>query len=361
MTRKIRVLVVDDSPSVRRALINGLSKDRRIEVVGFARDGIDALERVQALEPDVVTLDVEMPRLNGVRALERIMAECPTPVVMVSSITARGAKVTIEALELGAVDFVLKKASFGSRAVDGLIEELTQKIRHAATANVKGLAGAQAASEDVGATTTSPVATSTVTPPQEKRIVVIASSTGGPQALRLVIPSLPGDLPVPVLIVQHLPAGFTARLSESLDRSSALTVEEAHPGSKPEPGRVLIAPGGLHMVLSEAGAIKLTLDERECGVRPAANPMMESVAAVYGASTLGVVLTGMGSDGTRGAGLIKEAGGEVIVEHEATCVVYGMPKSVVKAGYADRIVPLPKVASEIALLCPAPAQQEQAV
>lgn len=361
MTRKIRVLVVDDSPSVRRALIKGLAKDRKIEVVGFARDGIDALEQVQALEPDVVTLDVEMPRLNGVRTLERIMAKHPTPVVMVSSLTAKGAKVTVQALELGAVDFALKSAAFGSKAVDGLTEELRKKIRRAATANVKGLAREAAASEDIGATTASPVTTLPLTPPQEKRIVVIASSTGGPQALRLVIPSLPGDLPVPVLVVQHLPAGFTARLSESLNRSSALTVEEAHPGSMPEPGRVLIAPGGLHMVLSEAGDIKLTLDERECGVRPAANPMMESVAAVYGGSTLGVVLTGMGSDGTRGAGLIKKAGGEVIVEHEATCVVYGMPKSVVKAGYADRIVPLPKVASEIALMCPAPAQQEQAV
>ncbi len=356
MTRKIRVLVVDDSPSVRSTLIKGLSEDRRIEVIGFARDGIDALERIEELKPDVVTLDVEMPRLDGVRTLERIMAEHPTPVVMVSSLTAEGAKVTIQALELGAVDFALKSAAFGSRAVKGLIEELRRKIRHAATANVTGLASRVAASEDMGAPPPKPP-----TPSQEKRVVVIASSTGGPQALRLLIPSLPGDLPVPVLVVQHLPAGFTARLAESLNRSSALTVEEAHPGAQPKPGHVLIAPGGLHMLLSQDGDIQLTLDERECGVRPAANPTMESVAATYGAATLGVVLTGMGSDGTRGAGLIKKAGGEIIVEHEATCVVYGMPKSVVKAGHADRVVPLPRVASEIALMCPAPARQEEAV
>ena len=192
-------------------------------------------------------------------------------------------------------------------------------------------------------------------------MVVIASSTGGPQALRMVIPALPEDLPAPVLVVQHLPAGFTARLAESLDEAAALKVEEARPGAQLDQGRVLIAPGGVHMRVGTDGSVRLSLEERECGLRPSANPTMESAASVYGSATLGVVLTGMGSDGTRGAGLIKSAGGEVITEDESTCVVYGMPKSVAEAGYADRVVPLQSIAWEIARRCRAPARRREAM
>lgn len=180
---------------------------------------------------------------------------------------------------------------------------------------------------------------------------MIASSTGGPRALQAVIPALPADFPAPVLVVQHLPATFTARMAESLNKRSPLTVEEARPGLTLDPGRVLIAPGGVHMEVSPRRSIRLNLRDRECGVRPSANPTMETVARVCGAATLGVILTGMGADGTRGAGVIKEAGGEIIAQDEESCVVYGMPRSVAEAGYVDRVVPLSRVASAIIEMC----------
>ena len=294
--------------------------------------------------------------MDGLRALEQIMKERPTAVVMVSSLTGNGTQATIRALELGAVDFALKTAPRGLAAVRGLIEELRKKIRVAAMVNVAALARQAARRER--AVLKPPSAEGHG--PLKKRLVVIASSTGGPRALRNVVPGLPADLPVPVLVIQHLPAGFTARLAESLDDASPLTVEEARPGTKLSPGRVLVAPGGVHMRIAANDSIRLNLDDRECGVRPSANLTMESAASVYGTAVLGVVLTGMGSDGTRGAGLIKEAGGEVIVEHESTCVVYGMPKSVVDEGYADRITPLPRIAAEIVRICGTPVGQTEA-
>lgn len=356
MAGKIRVLVADDSASVRSALMKGLSADPGIEVVGFACDGIEALEQVKALRPNVLTLDVEMPRMDGLRALEQIMKERPTAVVMVSSLTGKGTEATIKALELGAVDFALKTAPRGLAAVRGLIEELRKKIRVAAMVNVAALAR-QATQRERAAVKRPPAEGHSR---RRKRVVVIASSTGGPRALRNVIPLLPADLAVPVLVVQHLPAGFTARLAESLNGASALTVEEARPGVELSAGRVLVAPGGVHMRVAANDSIRLNLDERECGVRPSANLTMESAASVYGDAVLGVVLTGMGSDGTRGAALIKGAGGEVIVEHESTCVVYGMPKSVVDEGYADRIAPLSRIASEIVRVCGAPVGRTEA-
>ena len=345
MQKTIRLVVADDSPSVVKVLTDGISSDPQIEIVGVARDGIETIELVGKLKPDVVTLDVEMPHMSGIEALERIMVEQPTPVVMVSSLTGEGTSTTIRALELGAVDFVLKQGSRGATAVRGLIDELLKKIHAAASANVTGLTKSKNAGDERTQESEEKPGSS------EVRVVLIASSTGGPQALRMVIPALPGDLPAAVLVVQHLPAGFTARMAESLNDASPLTVEEAKPGAQVEAGKVLIAPGGVHMRVSNAGTIRLSLEDRECGVRPSANPVMESIAEVYGASTLGVVLTGMGSDATRGAGLIKAAGGAIVAEDKATCVVYGMPKSVAEAGYVDRVLPLPRMALEIARRC----------
>jgi two-component system chemotaxis response regulator CheB len=324
MQKKIRVLIADDSASVRKSLTEGISGDSQIEIVGVAHDGIEAVELVTKLKPDVVTLDVEMPRMNGIDALERIMADQPTPVVMVSSLTGEGTMTTIRALEIGAVDFALKTASRGSAAVRGLIAELIEKIHMASGANVTGLAKSKR--EDSARDNDREHEAS------HARVVFIASSTGGPQALRLLIPALPADLATPVLVVQHLQAGFT-------------------PGAQLEAGKVLIAPGGVHMRVSKIGTIRLSLEERECGVRPSANPTMESLADMYGATTLCVVLTGMGSDATRGAGLVKAAGGKIIAEDESTCVVYGMPKSVAQAGYVDKVVPLHRMAAEIARRC----------
>ncbi len=345
MQNKIRLLVADDSASVRKVLTEGISSDPQVEIVGVARNGIEAVELVGKLKPDVVTLDVEMPRMSGIEALERIMADQPTPVVMVSSLTGEGTATTIRALELGAVDFALKKASHGSVAVRDLIDELLEKIHAAAASNVIGLAESKSAADESAQDDDLQLASSHI------RVALIASSTGGPQALRMVIPALPRDLATPVLVVQHLPAGFTARMAASLDTASPLKVEEAKPGVRLEAGKVLIAPGGVHMRVSKIGTIRLSLEDRECGVRPSANPTMESLAEVYGEATLGVVLTGMGTDATRGAGLIKAAGGTIIAEDESTCVVYGMPKSVATAGYVDKVVPLTRMASEIARRC----------
>ena len=347
MQKKIRLVVADDSPSVLKVLTDGISSDPQIEIVGVARDGIETIDLVRKLKPDVITLDVEMPHMDGIEALERIMEEQPTPVVMVSSLTGKGTATTIRALELGAVDFVLKTASRGGTAVRALIDELLQKIHTAASANVTGLGKSKKATDEHTQVSDQQPG------PSQVRVVMIACSTGGPQALRMIIPALPGDLQASVLVVQHLPAGFTARLAESLNDASPLTVEEAKPSVQLEAGKVLVAPGGVHMRVSSAGRIRLSLEDRECGVRPSANPIMESLAQVYGASTLGVVLTGMGSDGTRGSGLIKAAGGSIVAEDESTCVVYGMPKSVATAGYVDKVVPLPRMASEIAKRCQA--------
>jgi two-component system chemotaxis response regulator CheB len=345
MTRKIRVLVVDDSAYARTALSTRLSADPDIEVAGHARDGIEAVDKVRELRPDVVTLDVVMPKQDGLEALERIMKETPTPVVMASALTREGAKVTIRALELGAVDFILKPTRSWSPDADASTNELAVKVKEAAKANIKG----------AGQPTRSSVVKSEARPrspaSRPKEIVVIAASTGGPQTLRTVLTSLPPDISVPILVVQHMPAGFSRSLAERLNELGPLPVAEASHDSRLEKGRVLLAPGGFHMTIGPRGDVKLDTNPPECGVRPSVNPTMESVTNVYRSATLGVVLTGMGSDGTRGAQLIRAAGGEVLVEDEASCVVYGMPKSVIEAGYADYVAPLSQVASDIARMC----------
>jgi two-component system chemotaxis response regulator CheB len=339
--RAIRVLVVDDSATVRAVLCRELPKTPGIEIAGYARDGIEGVERALALRPDVITLDVEMPRLDGHGALGRIMEECPTPVVMVSSLTKAGAAATIRSLELGAVDVVAKPVHGGIASVHGVLDELREKIRVAAQANVRRRL----------APGPRPLAAPVRGLPWLRRTVVIASSTGGPQALRAVLTSFPADTAVPILVVQHMPPGFTRALAERLNELGPLRVQEARPGSKLEPGLVLIAPGGFHMLVKARGEIALSQTPSECGVRPAANVLMESAAAVYGAATVGVVLTGMGHDGTRGAGLIKAVGGRIVAEDESTCVVYGMPRSVADAGFVDRVAPLQDVADVVVGMC----------
>lgn len=345
--RTIKVLVIDDSATVRAVLCRELPKDPEIEVIGYARDGQEGVEKAATLRPDVVTLDVEMPRLNGLEALERIMAERPVPVVMVSSLTRAGADATLLALELGAVDFVAKPTAGGIASVHAVIEELAVKVKHARSARVRRPVGRARA--NVRAPT--PGAQAAPGLGWRKRVVVVGASTGGPQALRSVLTSFPADTAVPILVVQHMPPGFTRALAERINGIGPLPAREARPGSRPEPGMILIAPGGFHMVVKKGGAIELSQAPAECGVRPAVNVTMESTAEVYGAQTIGVVLTGMGHDGTRGAGLIRSAGGDVIAEDASTCIVYGMPRSVAEAGYASRVVPLYQVAPAVVSLC----------
>ncbi len=343
MRPKIKVLIVDDSAFARFAISRQLQADPDIEVAGFAHDGAEALEKIPILKPDVVTLDVEMPRVDGLTALRHIMSTCPTPVVMLSSLTGEGTKATIKALELGAVDFFLKTSATTPAGTYGEDNGLKAKVKMAASVNVSTLN--MVVSQQ-------PTRVKTQERPRRRpgipsKLAVIGSSTGGPRALYQVIPALPADTPAAILIVQHMPPGFTGPLADRLNQVSEIDVKEAEMGDVLALGQAFIAPGGYHMVIKKNGVIDLNLNPPVCGVRPSIDVTMESVALAFGALSVGVVLTGMGYDGTNGTSSIKEAGGKVIAEDESTCVVYGMPKSVASAGNADRIVPLPQIAAEL--------------
>ncbi len=336
--RRVRVLVVDDSAFARWVISGKLRSDPRVQVVGFAGDGIEALQKTIALRPDVLTLDVQMPRMDGLTALGRIMSECPTPVVMVSSVTAEDAAPTIEALGLGAVDFFLKPSTASPVGSSGESADLVAKVLQAANARVS--------------TSTPAVALQRHRSPRRRSgslhsVIVIGSSTGGPKALCRLTPLLPAGIPAAILIVQHMPAGFTRSLAERLDATSQIEVKEAASGDVLQTGKALVAPGNSNMVVTRAGEIVLNQDSSLCGIRPSVDVTMESVARVYGRDSIAVVLTGMGSDGTRGAARIKASGGGVLVEDESTCTVFGMPKSVLESGNADEVLPLPRIADGI--------------
>ncbi len=348
MNYPVRVLIVDDSAFMRQRLAKRLEADPGITVVGTAYDGLDALSQIEALDPDVVTLDVEMPRMDGLTALQRIMAECPTPVIMLSAATQRGARVTIKALMRGAIDLVAKPTANGN--LTSIVKELTVKIKIAAAA--RSSSSPHSPTPALAHTATPPSLPPARDVPRSKsrafrkddRLIVIGASTGGPRALRQVLSDLPADLAAAVVVVQHLPPGFTRALAQRLDESSPLTVQEAAHGDCLSPGLVLLAPGGSHLQFDGRRQICLRHGPRRNGVRPAVDVTMESAAACHGSAVIGVVLTGMGVDGTAGARHIKAVGGKVIVEDESSSVVYGMPRSVVEAGLADRVAPLPDVA-----------------
>lgn len=345
--RKTRVLVVDDSAVVRAVLSRQLANDAQIEVVGQAPDGVSALEMVRELAPDVVTLDVEMPGADGLTTLEAIMRERPTPVVMVSGQTSEGAAVTIRALEAGAVDFVAKPVHAGVPALHRVTDELRAKVKVAAGVTSQRMAGRSSSRGGVGG---GPARREDG--PWGKELILIASSTGGPAALQTVLSSLPADI-VPTVVVQHMPREFTRSLAERLDQLVPPRVREARPGQPLEAGQVLVAPGGYHAIVTRK-AVRLRGGKPQNGMRPSADVTMESAAKVFGEKALGVVLTGMGVDGTRGAGAIRAAGGQVIAQDEATSVVYGMPRSVAEAGWADRVAPLQRIAGTIVEMCRQP-------
>jgi two-component system, chemotaxis family, protein-glutamate methylesterase/glutaminase len=341
--RNIRVITVDDSAFARYAITRQLQSDPDIEVTDFARDGAEALEKIQMLKPDVVTLDVEMPRMDGITALERIMSVCPTPVVMLSSLTGKGTEATIRALERGAVDFFLKPSLAIPAGGHEEANDLIAKIKLAAKVNLSRLNGGFSVKESVPRR----VDRQTGELISPNNIVVIGSSTGGPRALYQVIPLLPAQIPAAVLVIQHMPPNFTRTLAERLNQLSQIEVKEAAEGDVLKRGQALIAPGGYHTQINKNGMIELNQNPPIMGIRPSVDVAMESVAPVFGASSVAVVLTGMGSDGTKGTSFIKAVGGKVVAEDESTCAVYGMPRSVVEAGNADRVVPLPQVAAEI--------------
>ncbi|MDA8146377.1 MAG: chemotaxis response regulator protein-glutamate methylesterase [Thermaerobacter sp.] len=330
------VLIADDSVFMRHLIQQFLTRPGEIEVVGTARNGREAVEMVHALHPDVVTMDVEMPVMSGLEAVERIMRERPTPIVMVSSLTEAGAEVTLQALSLGAVDFIAKPDGGSIRSIGTIKDELVRKVLACRQAHLPGPRPA------------APLPVLHAGPGRgADRFVVIGSSTGGPNALQQIIPRLPEDLGARVLVVQHMPPGFTRSLALRLDHLSALPVREAADGEVPAPGTVLVAPGGFHTLLSPEGAIRLTQDPPVHGVRPAVDPAMETAARHFGSRTVGMILTGMGFDGARGMAQIKAAGGRTIAQDEASCVVYGMPKAVVEMGNADVVAPLDQLAASL--------------
>lgn len=348
MSDIVRVLVVDDSAFARKAISKIINSDDELEVVGTARDGQDAFEQVKSLKPDVITLDVTMPNVDGLGALDLIMNEVPTPVVMLSAMTGENTGTTIEALEKGAVDFYLKPSAMSPAGRTEEATELLAKVKMASkisTSKLRVLGKVKSARMSKGS--------APVTKPSAvvKKVLVIGSSTGGPKALAQLMPALPADLPAAILIVQHMPPDFTNSLAERLNLACSYSVKEAKAGDRLEYGAALLAPGGYHMLVDKRGKIVLDEGPSVCGVRPAVNMTMESVASFYGKSSRGVILTGMGSDGTDGSGHIKKAGGLIAAEDESTCAVYGMPRSVAEAGYVDKVAPLQKMASEIVKMC----------
>lgn len=346
--KAIRVLVVDDSAFMRRVISDIINAQPDMESCGIARNGEEALTKISELKPDVVTLDVEMPVVDGLQALEQIMRRDPLPVIMLSSLTQEGAEATMRALQLGAIDFIPKPSGTISLDIDKVADEIVRKIRVAAAARTKLTRLKPATFIEPGPV---PVKKKVLEGRLDK-LVVIGTSTGGPKALYEVIPKLPPTLPAGVLVVQHMPPGFTRSLAERLDTMSGLRVKEAEQGDEILPGCVYIAPGDYHLkVYQFSGSgklgVNLTKDPPVAGHRPSVDAMFESVAKEFNSKIVAVVMTGMGSDGTEGCKKIKNRGGVVIAEDKSTCIVYGMPKSVIEARCADKVVPLPNIANEI--------------
>jgi two-component system chemotaxis response regulator CheB len=340
---KARVLVVDDSVVIRRVVSEELSADPDIEVVGTAANGNIAIAKMTQVNPTLVILDVEMPDMDGLEALRKIRASHPdVPVIMFSSLTERGARVALDALALGASDY------FAKPSVGGL-DESRRVIREELVPAIKALCKI-GPSPAVPARGSKPFMLSPLARPGRINAVAIAASTGGPNALADVFAALPAGLPVPILIVQHMPPMFTRLLAQRLTAHSKVPTDEASAGVVVEPGRALIAPGDHHMTIARDGTqVKAYLNQgpAENSVRPAADPLFRSVAKVYGAGTLAVVLTGMGKDGLQGCEEIRACGGQIIAQDEASSVVWGMPGFVARAGLADKVVPLAMVAGEI--------------
>lgn len=350
MLSPIRVLVVDDSALIRQMLTHDLSLDPRVEVVGIARTGIEAIERALQLEPDVITLDIEMPELTGLEALPFIIRDTQARVIMLSSLD--DPDTTYAALSAGAVDFIAKpKAGFASSLSD-LADLLIKKIEIAyRVPPEKRVSVSPSPLADTGAGERPRPRVARGRPFVIAKLVVLAASTGGPPALERVFAGLPSDVDAAYMVVQHLPAGFTGSFAKRLARISGFSVTEGREGQRVEPGVGYLAPHGTHMLVHRQGERVPTLSLLDTpprhGVRPSADPLFESAAAAFGANVIGVILTGMGQDGAAGMRAIRDAGGRTIVQDEESSVVWGMPGATVRQGAAQTVVPLDRVAAEI--------------
>jgi two-component system chemotaxis response regulator CheB len=345
LNRIIRILIVDDSAYIRKVVREMLSSNPHFEVVGTARDGQEALELVETLKPDVVTSDLMMPELDGIGFVREQMRRRPLPIVMMSSADENSID-TLAALDAGAVDFIQKPTALATEKIYEVRQQLIEKVRTAAHVQLDNLQVLAAKEPKLELNNSFPANLK-----NNFDIIVLGISTGGPQALRLLIPQLPADFPIPLIIVLHMPVGYTKMYAEKLNEVSRLEVREAQEGDKPKGGSVLLAPAGKHLsfkrVKGGQAAVHLSLRPLEMQHRPAVDVLFQSAAETFGDRTLGIVMTGMGSDGKNGAAWIKSQGGTVFTESEETCVVFGMPGAIVEAGLSDRIIRLDQMAQAI--------------
>lgn len=363
----VKVLVVDDSGFFRRRVSEILSSDSNIQVVGTATNGKEAIDQALALKPDVITMDYEMPMMDGITAVRNIMQSCPTPVLMFSSLTHEGARVTLDALDAGAVDYLPKNFEDISRNPEKVKALLCEKVHTIARSNrrfstfsppsaptaaapaARGAAPAPASRPSPA----SPTATSSTAAPKRKsyKLVAIGTSTGGPVALQRVLTQLPASFPAPIVLIQHMPAAFTKAFAERLDKLCRITVKEAEDGDLLRPGLALLAPGGKQMMVDARGVVKILPGDERLNYKPCVDITFGSAAKSFSDKVLAVVLTGMGADGREGARLLKQSGSQVWAQDEASCVIYGMPMAVVKANLADAVYGLDDIGRHLAEAC----------
>lgn len=368
----VKVLVVDDSGFFRRRVSEILSADPNIQVVGTATNGREAIDQAQALKPDVITMDYEMPMMDGITAVRQIMQRCPTPVLMFSSLTHEGARVTLDALDAGAVDFLPKNFEDISRHPAKVKQLLCEKIHtiarsnrrygsHLGTSTTSPSLSSRTAPVSTRHATASPAATGHAQPapaanspaPRRKayRLVAIGTSTGGPVALQRVLTQLPASFPAPIVLIQHMPAAFTKAFAERLDKLCKIQVKEAEDGDLLRPGLALLAPGGKQMMVDGRGAVRILPGDERLNYRPCVDVTFGSAAKAYQDKVLAVVLTGMGADGREGARMLKQSGSQVWTQDEASCVIYGMPMAVAKANLSDAVYGLDEIGRHLSEAC----------
>ncbi|GIN83681.1 chemotaxis response regulator protein-glutamate methylesterase [Heyndrickxia sporothermodurans] len=347
----IKVLVVDDSAFMRKLIVQFLEEDSNIEVVGIARNGMDAIDKAKQFKPNVITMDVEMPIMNGLEALERIMKECPTPVIMLSSTTTEGALNTILAMEKGAIDFVAKPSGAISLDLNKIKLELIDKVKNASHVNLPNMQKILNRKKAGFLVKTSSEPVENWNRLRRNKMICIGSSTGGPKALQEVLTLLPKSIEAPILIVQHMPAGFTKSLANRLNTMCEITVKEAEDGDLLKNGVAYIAPGNFHLLLKESfSGIKISLGHSPPvkGHRPSVDVMFESISSIENYDKIAVILTGMGADGSKGLKELKLNGNvKAIAESENSCVVFGMPKSAIATNFVDEVVDLEQIANSI--------------
>ena len=373
----VKVLVVDDSGFFRRRVSEILSADPNIQVVGTATNGKEAIDQALALKPDVITMDYEMPMMDGITAVRHIMQRCPTPVLMFSSLTHEGARVTLDALDAGAVDFLPKNFEDISRNPEKVKQLLCEKILSISRSNRRANtysapapvaapaptpapssvssygsnAPARPAPAPIPARTHAPASSSPAPKRKAYKLVAIGTSTGGPVALQRVLTQLPANFPAPIVLIQHMPAAFTKAFAERLDKLCRISVKEAEDGDILRPGLALLAPGGKQMMIDGRGAVKILPGDERLNYKPCVDITFGSAAKSYGDKVLAVVLTGMGADGREGARLLKQGGSAIWAQDEASCVIYGMPMAIVKAELADAVYSLDDIGKHLVEAC----------